>query len=74
MNELALQDDGNLVLYTRDCRVAWASNTDSPSKDAYTLEVRKQDLLMRAWLDYCEPWAVPSMPCDSEMLVKSFQT
>ena len=66
MAEVALQDNGNLVLYTRDGRVAWASNTDSPSKDAYTLEVRNRDLLMRAWLDCCELWAVPSMPCDSD--------
>ena len=73
MDEIALQDDGNLVLYTRDGQVAWASNTDSPSKDAYTLEVSKQDLLIRAWLDCCELWAVPLMPCGSEMLVRSFQ-
>ena len=34
-----LQEDGNLVLYTVDRRVAWASNTDTRSSDAYTLEV-----------------------------------
>ena len=37
---LFMQEDGNLVLYTSDRRVAWASNTDSGSTDAYTLEVK----------------------------------
>ena len=71
---VALQDDGNLVLYTRDGRVAWASNTDSPTRDAYTLEVRIQDLLSRARLACCELWAVPLMPCDPGILVRSYQT
>ena len=44
LNEVSLQDDGNLVLYTRDGRVAWASNTDSPTRDAYTLEVSLKTL------------------------------
>lgn len=39
-NLLSMQEDGNLVLYTVDRRVAWASNTDTKSSDAYTLEVR----------------------------------
>ena len=34
------QEDGNLVLYTVDRKVAWASNTDNRNSDAYTLEVR----------------------------------
>ena len=35
-----VQEDGNLVLYTVDRKVAWASNTDNRNSDAYTLEVR----------------------------------
>lgn len=38
---LCLQEDGNLVVYTRDGKVAWASNTDNKSTDAYTLEVSR---------------------------------
>ncbi len=37
---MPVQEDGNLVLYTVDRRVAWASNTDNRISDAYTLEVR----------------------------------
>ena len=38
-HELFAQDDGNLVLYTSNRGVAWASNTDTKGTDAYTLEV-----------------------------------
>jgi len=42
--DVALQEDGNLVLYTKDSKVAWASNTDIKSSDAYTFEVNMLDL------------------------------
>lgn len=49
---VALQEDGNLVLYTKDGKVAWASNTDTKSSDAYTFEVTMLDLCMHTalWL------------------------
>jgi len=50
--DVALQEDGNLVLYTKDSMVAWASNTDAKSSDAYTFEVNILDLCMHTslWL------------------------
>ncbi|CAL5220205.1 g2179 [Coccomyxa viridis] len=49
-HELCAQEDGNLVLYTVDRKVAWASNTDNRNSDAYTLEVTDSGALV--W--YCE--------------------